>query len=104
VVELLVETHVPLTPSDVAEGEYRFPWMDSIMDFLMELDGSRGEMYDDGEELGNEYVFFVYGAPEADLLSLAREVAALPGVPLGVYATVTDTDADMGGGARVDLD
>lgn len=102
--ELLVEVHVPLTPSDVGPGEYAFPWIDSIMEYLFELDGSRGEMYDDGEELGEEYLFFIYGAREADLISVAREIANLPGVPAGVYATVTDTDADMGGGTRVELD
>ncbi len=101
---LLVEIHVPLAPSDVAEGEYPFPWIDSIMEFLADLDGSRGEMYDDGEELGDEYLFFVNGASEQDLLSLAREIANLPGVPAGVYATVTDDEADMGGGTRVELD
>lgn len=102
--ELLVEIHVPLTPTDVPDGEYPFPWIDTIMEFLVDLDGSLGEMYDDGEELGDEYLFFVFGAPEDDLLSLAREVANLPGVPAGAYATVTDTDAEMGRGARVDLD
>lgn len=102
--DLLVEIHVPLTPSDVQEGEYPFPWIDSVMEFLFTLDGSKGEMFDDGEELGEEYLFFVSGAPEADLIALARAVAALPGVPSGVYATVTDTDADMGGGTRVELD
>lgn len=101
--DLLVEIHVPLTPSDVPEGEYPFPWIDAVMEFLFELDGSKGEMYDDGEELGNEYLFFVQGAPEAHLIALAREVATLPGVPAGTYATVTDTEADMGGGRRVEL-
>jgi hypothetical protein len=104
VADLLVEIHVPLTPSDVPDGEYRFPWIDSILEYLFELDGSKGEMYDDGEELGDEYLFFVHNASETDLISIAREVANLPGVPSGVYATVTDTDADMGGGTRVDLD
>lgn len=102
--ELLVEIHVPLTPSDVPEGEYRFPWIDTVMEYLLDLDGDRGEMYDDGEELGDEYLFFVSGASESDLISLARQVANLPGVPTGVYATVTDTEADLGGGRRVDLD
>ena len=101
--DLLVEIHVPLTPNDVPEGEYPFPWIDSVMEFLFQLDGSKGEMYDDGEELGDEYLFFVHRAPEADLIELAREVAALPGMPEGIYATVTDTEADMGGGVRVEL-
>jgi hypothetical protein len=103
VAELLIEIHVPLTPSGVPEGEYAFPWIDTVMEHLMELDGDAGEMYDDGEEWGDEYLFFVAGAPESELLRLAREVANLPGVPEGSYATVTDTAADMGGGRRVEL-
>ncbi|AYF98466.1 hypothetical protein [Protaetiibacter intestinalis] len=102
--DLLVEIHVPLTRRDVPEGEYPFPWIDEVMEFLFELDGSTGEVFDDGEEWDGEYLFFVHGAPEAELISLARQVANLPGVPAGVYATVTDTEADMGGGIRVDLD
>jgi hypothetical protein len=102
--DLLVEIHVPLTPGDVPEGEDLYPWIDSVMEFLFGLDGSRGEMYDDGEELGDEYLFFLHGRAESGLISLAREVASLPGMPIGVYATVTDTEADMGGGRRVDLD
>lgn len=102
--DLLVEIHVPLTPTEVPDGEYPFPWIDTVTEFLFELDGSKGEMYDDGEELDDEYLFFVHGAPEADLITLAREVANLPGVPSGVYATVTDTEADMGGGTRIELD
>jgi hypothetical protein len=74
------------------------------MEFIFGLDGSRGEMYDDGQELGNEYLFFLHGREESGLISLAREVASPPGVPAGAYATVTDTEADMGGGRRVNLD
>lgn len=39
--ELIVEIHAPLTPSDVPEGEYPFPWIDTAMEYLMELEGSR---------------------------------------------------------------
>jgi len=53
--------------------------------------------------MGPRIPFFVTGAPRDDLIVLAREVASLPGMPAGVYATVTDTDADMGGGVRVEL-
>ena len=102
--ELLVEIHVPLVASPVPEGEHPFPWIDSVMGYLMDLDGTSGEMYGDGEEFGDGYLFFLAGAPESDLLNLARRVADLPGVPAGVYATVTDTDADMGEGRRVDLE
>jgi hypothetical protein len=62
--DLLVEIHVPLTPTDVPDGEYPFPWIDTVMEFLFELDGTKGEMYDDGEELGSKYLFFVHGAPK----------------------------------------
>lgn len=102
--ETLVEIHVPLTPSDVPEGKYPFPWIDTVIEFLAELDGSAGEEYDDGEEFADEYLFFVHAGSEQELISLARQVAQLPGVPSGVYARVTDTEAAMGGGRRVDLD
>jgi hypothetical protein len=102
--ELVVEIHVPLTPSDVPEGEYPFPWIDAVIEYLMDLEGPGGEMYDDGEELGDEYLFFVSGASESDLVALAKKVADLPGMPAGVYATVTDSEADMGAGKRVDFD
>jgi len=103
--DLVVEIHVPLLPApNTAEGEYQYPWIDTVMEYLLDLDGERGEMYDDGEEDGDEYLFFVSGAPEDDLLALAREVAALHDVPAGVYAMVTDTDAaEFGTGRRVDL-
>jgi hypothetical protein len=104
--ELVVEIHVPLTPSDPsADDDYQFPWIDTIEDFLFELDGSgRGEMMDDGEQLGDEYLFFVWMAPEPELLALTRRIAELPGVPSGVYAVVTDSDSDeMGTGRRVEL-
>lgn len=102
--DLLVEIHVPLVATVPPGREYPFPWIDSIMEFLADLDGTSGEMYDDGEELGDEYLFFVSDASESDLLSIARRVANLPGVPAGVYALVTDTEADMGDGRRVDLE
>ncbi|WP_430867547.1 glutamyl-tRNA amidotransferase [Demequina aurantiaca] len=100
--ELVVEVHVPLVPGEgVPEDEYQYPWIDTVYDFVMELDGEHGEMYDDGEELGDEYVFFVSGATEDELVGLAREIAALPGVPDGVFAVVTDSDSEEMGTGRV---
>lgn len=102
--ELIVEIHVPLVPSAVPARQYPFPWIDSVMEYLAELDGTSGEMYDDGEELGDEYVFFVSGARESDLLDIAKRVANLPGVPAGVHAVVTDAEAGMGEGRRIDME
>ena len=106
--DLVVEIHVPLTPAvGLAEGEYPFPWIETIEEgFLFQLEegSGSGEVYDDGEQLGDEYLFFVWNAPEDALIELARRVAQLPGVPEGVYAIVTDTDSEeMGTGRRVDL-
>lgn len=104
--ELVVEIHVPLVASaGVEEGEYAFPWIDAIEAYLFELEGDeRGEMFDDGEEWGEEYLFFVWQGTEQSLLGLARAIANLPGVPGGVYAVVTDTNStEMGSGRRVDL-
>ncbi len=106
--DLVVEIHVPLTPAaGLAEGEYPFPWIETIEEgFLFQLEegSGSGEVYDDGEQLGDEYLFFVWNAPEDALIELARRVAQLPGVPDGAYAIVTDTDSEeMGTGRRVDL-
>jgi hypothetical protein len=44
------------------------------------------------------------GAAEADLLAVAARVAALSGVPSGVFAMVTDAGAkEIGAGRRVEL-
>lgn len=103
--ELLVEIHVPLVATAGDAGDAAdLSWIDDVEELLFGLeDQGRGEVYDDGEEFGDEYVFFVWNAPEIDLVGIAREVAQLGGVPAGAYARVTDTDADMGEGRRVDL-
>lgn len=103
--ELIVEVHVPFERSEAAddEGAYPYPYLETIEEYLFALDGDHGVMYDDGEQIDDEYLFFLAGASEAELIDLAREIAALPGVPAGVYATVTDSDADMGGGRVVTL-
>lgn len=105
--EPVVEVHIPLTPvKDVGEGEYPFPFLETIEEFLFGLDEVEGggEVYDDGEELDGEYLYFVWQAPEAELLESARRIADLPGVPAGVYAVVTDTASEeMGTGRKVTL-
>lgn len=104
--EPLVEVHVPLVPVEgAAEGEYSYPYLEAIEDVLFELDGQgRGEMWDDGEEFDDEYLFFISHASEEALLTLARELRALPGVPEQTYAVVSTTDAaEWGVGRRVDL-
>jgi len=104
-VTMIVEIHIPLvaTPGLTA-GEYQFPWIDQVDQYIGELDPSTGAQgYDDGEELGHDYVFFLTGDDEARVLRVAGEVAGLDGVPDGVYAVVTDDQHDMGDGRRVEL-
>ncbi|GCD19131.1 hypothetical protein ACFO3K_18655 [Cellulomonas algicola] len=45
----------------------------------------------------------VTGDDEATLVAVAGTVARHPGVPDGVYARVTDDEADMGTGRRVEV-
>ncbi|TDC77944.1 hypothetical protein E1193_21580 [Micromonospora sp. KC606] len=102
----VVEIHVPLvaTPG-LTEDEYAFPWIEDVGDFLADLD-EQGDVqeYDDGEEYGEVYVFFITGTREEVLLAVASRVAALDGVPAGAFAMVTDDDAEeFGMGRRVDL-
>ncbi|GIF68447.1 hypothetical protein Ais01nite_64820 [Asanoa ishikariensis] len=102
----IVEIHVPLTPAPaLPEGAYLFPWIDQIEDFLADLeDGAAVEIYDDGEEHGDVYIFFITGESEAALLAVASRVATLDGVPVGAFAMVTDEEApQFGMGRRVDL-
>jgi hypothetical protein len=101
----IVEIHIPLVAAPgLAPGEYPFPWIDQVDQYIGELDPSSGAQgYDDGEELGDDYVFFITGDHEDRLLSVAGEVAALSGVPSGVYAVITDDQHDMGDGRRVEL-
>jgi hypothetical protein len=103
---VVVEIHVPLTPIiGLPEGEDPFPWIDEVMEFITELD-ERGEvaLYDDGGEFDDVYVFLINAASEDRLLAAAARIADLPGVPAGVFAMVTDDDAEeFGQGRRVDL-
>lgn len=107
--ETVVEIHVPLTPTrDLGEGEYEFPWIDTIEQFLAELEADdrfEGAMlHGDGEEVGEHYVFFVSGASERMLLQAATAVVQLSGVPTGAFAVISDSDAgEFGLGDRVEL-
>ncbi|MEU7896039.1 hypothetical protein AB0B45_24700 [Nonomuraea sp. NPDC049152] len=102
----VVEIHVPLqeTPG-LAATDYPFPWIEQIEDFLVRMEEEvRAEVFDDGEEFGDVYVFFITGADEAALLAVASRVAALEGVPAGSFAMVSDDAAEeFGLGRRVDL-
>jgi hypothetical protein len=110
VADLIVEVHVPLTlPKDLEEGEYPFPWIDEVDEYLAGLDddpaAEGAAVYDDGEEWGDDYVFFLHGASETALLAVATRIARMPGIPAGAYAMVTDSDAgEFGLGTRVELD
>ena len=94
---VLVEIHIPMT----ADGE----WIDDVGDFMIDLEGELGiEEYDDGEEFGDVYIFFIAGGSERKLLAAASRVATRDGVPAGAFAMVTDTDApQFGMGRRVEL-
>ncbi len=104
---LVVEIHVPLTPDPAAaaSGEEQFPWIDDIVDYLAEVEDTGDIMVvDEGEQSDDHYVFFVAGADEGSLLNVAARVASRPGVPTGVFAMVTDDDAEeVGLGRRVEL-
>ncbi|GAA3389099.1 hypothetical protein [Cryptosporangium minutisporangium] len=97
---LLVEVHVPLPA-----GSEPFDWIDEVEDFLFQLEEADDlEVFDDGEQFGEVYVFFLAGATEDALLAAARRTAALEGVPAGAFAMITDTEAgEFGMGRRVDL-
>jgi hypothetical protein len=100
VMDTIVEIHIPLEkPPGAPQGSYPFPWIDRVEDFLADMEV--GEEWDAGEEREGVYVVFVTGAAEADLLAVAARVAALSGVPSGVFAMVTDAggEGDRGGAA-----
>ena len=101
-----MEIHVPLraTPG-LASNAYPFPWIEDVEAFLVDVeDRGEAEVYDDGEEYGEVYVFFVTGADEDSLLAVASRAAKLDRVPTGAFAMVTHDEADeFGQGRRVDL-
>ena len=97
----VVEIHVPI-PGDRPAWE----WIELVEEHLVGAE-ERGELevHDEGEEYEDNFVFLVTGAPEDELLDAAARIAALPGVPIGAYAHVSDVDAGgFGLGRRVELD
>ena len=106
--QLVLEIHVPLTGNGgILPGApgYEFGWIDDIEEFLEDesSDGSF-DIYDEGEEVGGTYAFFVSGAAEEILLNVAANIAALPGIPSGAFAIVTDSQSEeLGTGRRVPL-
>lgn len=97
--DLVVELHIPLEKTPGLEAdEYQYPWIDEVESFLLEEDE---DVYDDGEEVGDEYVFFVSDATEEELLALVARAAVLQGVPGGAYAVVAPGDESLD--RRVDL-
>ncbi len=103
---LVVEIHVPLVARDcaVSPGE-RFPWIEQIQTHLFSIEELGVlEVHDDGKEVGDHYLFFITGAPMRVLLRVASGVAAMDGVPSGVFAVVTNSDsAGLGVGTQVPL-
>jgi hypothetical protein len=103
---MVVEIHVPLRPTpNLPDGAYAYPWIEAVEDFLAGLeDQGEAEVFDDGEEDADAYVFFVTGAGEEDLLAVASRVATLPGVPAGTFAVISHAGAEeFGLGRRVAL-
>ena len=103
---LVVEVHVPLTPDrTVGEGENPFPWIEDLQEFTEGIEES-GEAFvvEEGDEFDGSYVIVLTGAEEPQLLGLANRVASLPGIPTGVFAMLTDDEAEeLGQGTRVDI-
>lgn len=100
--DLIVELHVPLLPvKGLEEGEYQFPWIDDIEETIAELeDAGVLQAHDDGEEVGDHYVFFLTGASEDRLLDAATKLANLDRVPAGAFAIITDSDSEEPGVGR----
>ncbi|MFF3499196.1 hypothetical protein [Streptomyces sp. NPDC003247] len=105
---MIVEIHVPLSsvpnPPDGASPS-QSSWIDQVEDFLVDVeDQGDAEVYDEGEQVEDAYVFFVTGAGEEELLAVASRVALLPGVPAGAFAVVSHEGAEeVGVGRRVEL-
>lgn len=94
---VMVEIHFPVTAEE--------DWIDDVGDFMIDLEEELGfTEYEDGEEFGDDYIFFIAGASEKTLLAAASRLAVRDGVPAGAYAMVTDTAAPkVGLGRRVSL-
>jgi hypothetical protein len=102
----ILEIHIPLVPTPgLPEDEYQFPWIFVVEDFLAEHEvPGQVEVYDDGESLGDDdYTFFLTGTDEEELIAAASRVLSLDDVPDGVFALMTDDEAETGTGRRVEL-
>ena len=89
--ELVVEIHVPLTPdTNAAEGETRFPWIETLVEFTTELDEG-GEIFvvEEGDVFNDAYVIVITGADEATLTGIAIGVWIDETWPSQVSWTVT---------------
>ncbi|GAA0589495.1 hypothetical protein HPO96_03745 [Kribbella sandramycini] len=84
--QVVVEIHVPFGAPGADDA-----WIDEIQDFLDDesSDGSF-DIYDLAGGDGDAYVYYLTGAPTEALLRTAAEVAALPGVPTGVFTVIID--------------
>ena len=102
---LVVEIHVPVTASASEASPPGDPWLDELDRAVYALE-DEGEFValDDGESAGDEYLFFIMGRSEAELLASAARLVRRPGVPAGAYAVITTADSPgFGVGRRVDL-
>jgi hypothetical protein len=103
---LVVEVHIPLTAdTSIAEGENPYPWIEAVSDAVAEIEET-GDAFvvEEGDEFEGSYVVVITGADESTLLNIAGRLATLPGAPTGVFAMVTDDEADeLGLGRRVDI-
>ncbi|NIK55992.1 hypothetical protein [Kribbella shirazensis] len=115
--QLIIEIHIPLVSTGSPPGttwprstaiipdDHPCPWIFEVEEYLAEReDDGTFAIYDDGEEFGDHYLYFITGASEEPLLTVAADVATLPGIPQGVFAIVTDDEAEeMGVGRRIPL-
>lgn len=56
--------------------------------------GGYVEVFDEGEEDRDVYVFSTTGASQGNLLAVASRAATLPGVPAGTLAVVSTDEAE----------
>jgi len=87
---LLVEIHIPVpTPEEMEAGEREHPfvWTEKVEDFLAELHGEELEVFDDGEQDGDVYIFFVAAADERTLLQFCLAEAETTAAPFSTRGT-----------------
>lgn len=96
---VFLEVHVPLgTTSDT-------DWIDQVQDYISEQSEHRPlDLFDDGEEYDDFYVFFIEGDSRQTLVEVAEEVARLSFVPSGAYAVYKASNSrDLAAGERIAL-